>query len=83
LAGAHYIIQVSARTEERYFSLKAKSKIFTMLGKAKAMELFSITLKAVEDAFGRPVLDDLVSKAHSGSRKLAAVAKAPPAKLAA
>ena len=83
LAGAHYLVQVSARTEERYFSLKAKAKIFSSLGKAKALELFSITLKAVEDALGKAVLEDLVSRAHSGSRKLVAVAKAPPAKLAA
>jgi hypothetical protein len=77
LTGAHYIIQVGARTKERFFSLKTKAKIFTMLGKAKAVELFSITLKAVEEALGKPALEELVSEAYSGSRKLVAVPKAP------
>ena len=81
--GEQYIVQVGARTEERFFTLKAKAKIFSQLGKAKALELFTITLKSVEDSLGKLALEELVSRAHSGSRKLVAVAKAPPAKLAA
>src|SRR5436305_493416 len=55
--GDVYEVQVSARTEERYFDLKTKIKIFGKLGKAKALELFSITLKAVEDALGKGELE--------------------------
>lgn len=78
LAEGHvYRIQVSPRTEERSFSLAAKTKIFARLGKAKALELFSITLKAVEDALGKGDMESLVSKAHSGTRKLIPVLISP------
>lgn len=73
--GSIYEVQVSARGQERSFTLKAKIKIFAKLGKARAMELFSITLKAVEDAFGKDELELLASKANTGSRKLVPVLK--------
>ncbi len=73
--GRNYRIHVGARGEERFFSLKSKIKIFAKLGKAKALELFSITLKAVEEALGEGELDLLVSTAPTGSRKLVVVAK--------
>lgn len=75
--GDTYLVQVGARGPERYFSLKSKSRIFTLLGKVRSMELFSITLKAVEEALGKPQLEALASKANTGSRKLVAILKAP------
>ena len=74
--GKHYRIHIGARGEERFFSLKSKIKIFTKLGKVKALALFSFTLKAVEEALGKGELDLLVSTSPTGSRKLVAVAKA-------
>lgn len=80
--GTVYQIQVGARGLERFFNLKAKTKIFTQLGKAKALELFSITLKAVEDSLGRGDMELLVSQALTGSRKLVPVLRAPAQKAA-
>lgn len=80
--GSNYRIHVGARSAERYFDLKTRIKIFAKLGKARAMELFSITLKAVEDNLGNPEFEALVSKSFTGSRKLVAVQKAPATKAA-
>jgi hypothetical protein len=80
--GGVYRVMVAPRGVERFFSLKAKTKIFGKLGKLKALELFSITLKAVETEFGTPALDALVSSAPTGSRKLVAVMKASAVKAA-
>lgn len=83
VSGHVYTVQVSPRGEERYFSLKAKLQIFKRLGKEKALELFSITLKAVEESLGRGDMEMLVSKANSGSRKLVPVLHSPVSKTAA
>lgn len=78
--GPHYRIHIGARGDERFLSLKSKLAIFKELGKAKAIEIFSVTLKAVEDALGKQRLEELTSKAPTGSRKLVPVLKAPTAK---
>ena len=75
--GALYDVQVGARGSERYFDLKTRIKIFAKLGKAKALELFTITLKLVEENLGKPEFEALVSHAPTGSRKLVAVMKVP------
>jgi|SRR5665647_136474 len=80
--GGVYRVLVAPRGVERFFSLKAKVKIFGKLGKLKSLELFSITLKAVETEFGTPQLDELVSSAPTGSRKLVAVLKTTAVKAA-
>ena len=74
--GAGYRIHVGARGKKRGFSLRAKIKIFAKLGKAKALELFNITLEAVEEALGKSELDALTTESFTGSRTLVAVAKA-------
>jgi hypothetical protein len=77
--GHLYTVQVGARSEERYFDLKAKAAIWKRMGKAAALEAFNITLKAVEEALGKFELEALVSKANVGTRKLIPVLKAPVA----
>ena len=80
--GMFYRVQVAARSVERYFDLKTRLKIFAKLGKARAMELFSITLKAVEENVGKPEFEALVSHSYTGSRKLVVILKAPASKAA-
>lgn len=73
--GTLYEIQVGERGEERQFSPKAKATIFRELGKAAAMSLFNITLKAAEAALGEERVAELVTLERTGSRKLVVVAK--------
>jgi len=75
--GDLYQILVSERGEERYLDPKAKRVIFKILKTVRAMELFTITLKAAEDELGKEELEALVTRARTGSRKLVAVAIAP------
>ena len=73
--GTLYEVQVSARGEERQFSLKAKLQILKELGRAKAMALFTITLKAAEEALGAARVAQLVQLERTASRKLVVVAR--------
>lgn len=77
--GYLYEVQVSACGEERVLDLKAKREIWKRLKIGRALELFSITLKAVEAApeLGKELLDKLAQKKPIGSRKLIVVAIAP------
>jgi hypothetical protein len=75
--GNTYDVQVGARGRERHFSVKAKATIFRELGKAAAMQAFSITLKAAEALLGEERVNELVTWDNTGSRKLVAVLRAP------
>ena len=73
VSGRLYDVIVGMCGEERFLEPKAKAEIFKRLGRARAFQVFSITLKAVEAELGGVVLATLASKARTGSRKLTAV----------
>jgi hypothetical protein len=78
--GLLYQVLVDARGEERVFGPKAKAKIFSQLKAAKAWQIFTVTLKAVESNPAIAALISLATKEPIGSRKLTLVAK--PAQVA-
>src|SRR5260370_16159717 len=75
-SGALYDVQIHPRSNERFFSLKAKARIFTKLGNTRTIVLFSVTLKTVEEAFTKEKFDALVSSAPTRPRTPVAVFKA-------
>jgi hypothetical protein len=81
--GALYQIQVSERAEERSLGLKAKLKIYSLVGKSAFLTLVSLSLKAATTATSEETVDKLAAKERTGSRKLVPVLKAPAVKQAA
>jgi hypothetical protein len=75
--GTLYEIHVGCCGLKRFFSIKAKLKIFSKLGKAKAIELFSITQEAVEGELGKGEKEALLTESYSGTRDLTPILKAP------
>ena len=73
--GLESSVLVSAKSEERWLGLSARLRIYALLGKRKAMDIFTVTLKAAETAVGAELFEKLVSHDRTGSRKLVAVAK--------
>jgi hypothetical protein len=79
IVGDGYLILISAKCEERKFSLAARVRIFALLGKKRALELFTITLKAAKEApeIQPDVFESLVTTENTGYRTLKAVVIAP------
>lgn len=80
--GACSSILVGERSEERSLSLKAKLKIYSLIGRANFIPLVNLTLKAAIAATNQETVDKLATKERSGSRKLVAIAKTPETKAA-
>lgn len=80
--GKDYDILVAERTEERTLGLKAKAKIFAVIGKAAALSFFSLTLKAATAAVGEVMVEELATKERTGYRKLVPIAKVSAQKAA-
>lgn len=74
IAGSAYKILVGECGEERKIGEKAKSTIYRLIGRARAMSVFSLTLKAAEAEIGATKLESLVTTERTGARKLVAVA---------
>lgn len=75
--GVLYDVLVAECGVERTLGLKAKLKIFSIVGKAAFVSLVNLTLKAATTAVGEPKVNELATKERTGSRKLVVVAKSP------
>jgi hypothetical protein len=77
--GFIYRILISEKREERKFGLAARIRIFALLGKKRALELFTVTLTAAEEApeVGKALVATMVTTERTGYRTLQAVAIAP------
>jgi hypothetical protein len=77
--GSIYRILISEKCEERKLNLAARISLFALLGKERAMELFTVTLKAAEEApeVGKALVATMVTTEPTGYRTLRAVTIAP------